>query len=112
MVMLESNIDDMNPQIYDVVIERLLTGGALDVTLTPVIMKQGRPGIILGVLAKQEHLDYSDRNYLSGDDDLRSPVSRSRPSNPFAQCNHGNNEVRPRFREGCDAKRRYNTPIG
>ena len=57
VVMLESNIDDMNPQIYDVVIERLLTGGALDVTLTPVIMKQGRPGIILGVLAKQEHLD-------------------------------------------------------
>ena len=49
-VMIETNIDDMNPQIYDVLIERLLHAGALDVTLTPVVMKQGRPGIILGAL--------------------------------------------------------------
>lgn len=56
-VMIETNLDDMNPQIYDILIERLLSGGALDVTLTPVIMKQGRPGIILGTLTTQEHLD-------------------------------------------------------
>lgn len=56
-VMIETNLDDMNPQIYDVVIERLLSGGALDVTLTPVIMKQGRPGIILGVLTTRDLVD-------------------------------------------------------
>ncbi len=56
-VMLETNLDDINPQIYDIVIERLLSGGALDVTLTPVIMKQGRPGIILAALTPQDHVD-------------------------------------------------------
>src|SRR5712691_656937 len=51
VVMLETNLDDMNPQGYDLLIERLLARGALDVTLTPVIMKRGRPGIVLSVLA-------------------------------------------------------------
>ncbi len=51
VAMLETNLDDMNPQGYDLLIERLLAHGALDVTLTPVIMKRGRPGIVLSVLA-------------------------------------------------------------
>ena len=50
VAMLETNLDDMNPQGYDLLIERLLARGALDVTLTPVIMKRGRPGIVLNVL--------------------------------------------------------------
>jgi uncharacterized protein (TIGR00299 family) protein len=48
---LETNLDDMNPQGYELLIDRLLARGALDVTLTPVIMKRGRPGIVLSVLA-------------------------------------------------------------
>tara|TARA_B100000315_G_C14576723_1_gene588282 strand:- start:133 stop:1365 length:1233 start_codon:yes stop_codon:yes gene_type:complete len=56
-VMIETNLDDMNPQVYDLFIERLLSGGALDVTLTPVIMKKGRPGIILGVLTTHNHIN-------------------------------------------------------
>ncbi len=51
VAVLETNLDDMNPQGYDLLIERLLARGALDVTLTPVIMKRGRPGIVLSVLA-------------------------------------------------------------
>jgi hypothetical protein len=51
VAMLETNLDDMNPQGYDLLIERLLARGALDVTLAPVIMKRGRPGIVLSVLA-------------------------------------------------------------
>ena len=51
VAVLETNLDDMNPQAYDLLIERLLACGALDVTLTPVIMKRGRPGIVLSVLA-------------------------------------------------------------
>jgi hypothetical protein len=47
---ITSNIDDMNPEIYDYVIERLISGGALDVFLTPVIMKKNRPGVLLTVL--------------------------------------------------------------
>jgi len=50
IIVLETNLDDMNPQGYELLIERLLAHGALDVTLTPVIMKRGRPGIALSVL--------------------------------------------------------------
>lgn len=50
VTIIETNIDDMNPQVYEYVIERLFKAGALDVYLTQVIMKKGRPGIKLTVL--------------------------------------------------------------
>lgn len=50
-VLLETNIDDMIPEIYGYLIDRLLEAGARDAFLTPVIMKKGRPGIQLTVLA-------------------------------------------------------------
>jgi len=52
MIEIETNIDDLNPQIYDHVVERLLTAGARDVTITPTIMKKGRPGVTLSVIAE------------------------------------------------------------
>ena len=55
VIQLETNIDDMNPQLYEAVMERLFEHGALDVSLTPTIMKRNRPGIILTVLANPEH---------------------------------------------------------
>ena len=55
VIQLETNIDDMNPQLYEAVMERLFENGALDVSLTPTIMKRNRPGIILTVLANPEH---------------------------------------------------------
>ncbi len=55
VIQLETNIDDMNPQLYDTVMERLFENGALDVCMTPTIMKRNRPGIILTVLAHPEH---------------------------------------------------------
>ncbi len=56
-LLLETNIDNLNPEIYPYVIERLLEAGALDAYLVPIIMKKGRPGIILSVLcaAGREH---------------------------------------------------------
>lgn len=50
-VILEANIDDMNPQFYSNLIDLLLNAGALDVTLTPTQMKKNRPGIILQILS-------------------------------------------------------------
>lgn len=47
---LECNIDDMNPELYEYIMELLFKEGALDVYLTPIIMKKGRPGIKLNVL--------------------------------------------------------------
>jgi len=51
VVTIETNIDDMNPQVYPVLIERLLAAGAHDAYLIPIIMKKGRPGILLSVMA-------------------------------------------------------------
>jgi len=47
----------MNPQLYEPLMEALFHEGALDVYLTPVQMKRGRPGILLTVLAKEADRD-------------------------------------------------------
>lgn len=49
--MIEANIDDMNPEYYNRVIERLLDSGALDVYISNVLMKKNRPGTVLHVLS-------------------------------------------------------------
>ncbi len=54
---LETNLDDVNPQIYEYIMEQLFAREALDVTLTPVIMKRGRPGVVLTCLAAPAQLD-------------------------------------------------------
>lgn len=54
---LETNIDDMNPEIYPFLLEQLEQAGAVDSYLTPVIMKKGRPGILLTVMALEERID-------------------------------------------------------
>jgi uncharacterized protein (TIGR00299 family) protein len=51
VVTVEAEIDDMNPQIFGVVMDRLLAEGALDVFYTPIQMKKNRPGTLLTVIA-------------------------------------------------------------
>jgi len=51
MVQLETNIDDMNPQFYGYIMEKLFAAGAKDVYLTPIQMKKNRPGTLMGVIA-------------------------------------------------------------
>jgi hypothetical protein len=51
VVVIECEIDDMNPQIFGVLMDRLLEEGALDVFYTPVQMKKNRPGTLLTVIA-------------------------------------------------------------
>ena len=57
VVQVETNLDDVNPQTYEYVMEQLFARGALDVTLAPVIMKRGRPGIVVTCLAAPAQLD-------------------------------------------------------
>jgi uncharacterized protein (TIGR00299 family) protein len=52
MLVIETNIDDMNPQFYDHVMERLFAAGARDVFLAPIQMKKNRPGTLLRVIAE------------------------------------------------------------
>ncbi|HXQ22510.1 MAG TPA: nickel pincer cofactor biosynthesis protein LarC [Candidatus Acidoferrales bacterium] len=53
MVVVETNIDDYNPELYDYVMDRLFACGAHDVYLTPVHMKKNRPGIVLSVVCAE-----------------------------------------------------------
>jgi len=54
VTVIECEIDDMNPQIFGVVMEQLHAAGALDVFYTPVQMKKNRPGTLLTVVARPE----------------------------------------------------------
>lgn len=51
VAVLEATIDDLNPEFYEHVLDRLLDAGARDVFLAPVVMKKSRPGTMLRVLA-------------------------------------------------------------
>ena len=52
--LLETNIDDMNPQFFEHLMDQLFAAGALDVWMTPITMKKSRPGIALSVLCPAE----------------------------------------------------------
>ncbi len=63
IIVIETNIDDMNPQLYESVMENLFKAGALDVFLTQIIMKKSRPGIKLTVLCIESKEAELSRDY-------------------------------------------------
>jgi pyridinium-3,5-bisthiocarboxylic acid mononucleotide nickel chelatase len=65
MVVIETNIDDMNPELYDYVFDRLLAAGARDVFLSPIQMKKNRPATLLRVIAEPKDRDALARTILS-----------------------------------------------
>jgi uncharacterized protein (DUF111 family) len=54
MVVLEANIDDMNPEFFEAAVEALFAAGARDVTLGAITMKRGRPAALLTVIAQPD----------------------------------------------------------
>ena len=56
VMVVETNIDDMNPQFYDYIMERFLKMGTKEVFLTPVLMKKNRPATLLTVICSSEKL--------------------------------------------------------
>lgn len=66
MLLMQVNIDDMNPELTSHVMEKLFAAGANDVYWIPIIMKKGRPGLMLNVLVEEarlsamEHIVFSE----------------------------------------------------
>ena len=54
---LETNLDDLSPEITGATMEKLLRAGALDVWLAPIQMKKSRPGVLLSVLCEEDALE-------------------------------------------------------
>jgi hypothetical protein len=57
VAVIEANIDDCTPQVLGYTMDRLFKSGALDVTMSPLLMKKSRPGTMLSVIAKTEDRD-------------------------------------------------------
>src|SRR3989344_1407372 len=57
IMVMETNIDNMNPEVFPYVIERLMKNGALDAYTTPIRMKKNRIGIKITALSDKNHLD-------------------------------------------------------
>lgn len=57
IMVIEANLDDMNPQIYGYLMDRMLAQGAVDIFYTPIYMKKNRPGILLTVLTDAIHIE-------------------------------------------------------
>lgn len=55
-VLIETNIDDMNPEFYDYIMDKLFFKGALDVFLTPIQMKKNRPAHMLSIIVYEQNL--------------------------------------------------------
>ncbi len=56
-IVLETNLDDLNPEVYAYVLEQLLSAGAQDAWLTPVLMKKGRPAVTVSVLCSPQRVE-------------------------------------------------------
>lgn len=75
---LEANVDDMQPQHFELALERVLAAGAFDVWLTPVTMKKSRPAILIGAVAPLEREADVARALLENTSSLGVRVKRER----------------------------------
>jgi len=57
LTVIETNVDDMNPEFFEHVMEQLFAAGALDVYYTPIVMKKSRPATLLSVLAEPARVE-------------------------------------------------------
>jgi hypothetical protein len=86
-LLIETNIDDMNPQFFAPLSDRLFAAGALDVWLTPVTMKKGRPATVVSVIAPAGRRDAVVRTLIVETTTLGvrvSPIARTKALRAFA----------------------------
>ncbi len=97
VILVETNMDDINPQLIPPVIERILAVGATDAFVIPVLMKKGRPGFLLSVLASETHLNAIALEIFSQTTTLGlriQPVQRMKVRRELKKVNTSFGEVR------------------
>lgn len=100
-LLLETNIDDMNPQFYEPLSERLFAAGALDVWLTPVTMKKGRPATVVSAIVPADRRDQVERAFFIESTTIgvrATPVSRTRAPRRFETVSTRWGDVRLKLR--------------
>jgi uncharacterized protein (TIGR00299 family) protein len=76
IVIVETNVDDMNPELLPVLIAQVITDGAKDAFLTPVLGKKGRPGHVVTVLCDESSLSNVVHNLFSASTTLGIRIRR------------------------------------
>ena len=94
VLQVETTIDDMSPQLYETLIERVFDAGALDVFLQPVIMKRGRPGVVVTALCVPEKRRRPVPCAVRRDDDDRRALVGVAPGSPAARDGRGDDGLR------------------
>jgi uncharacterized protein (TIGR00299 family) protein len=100
-LLLETNIDDMNPQFYEPLSERLFAAGALDVWLTTVTMKKGRPATVVSAIIPADRRDEVERTLFLESTTIgvrAMPVSRTRALRRFETVTTRWGDVRLKLR--------------
>ena len=77
VAILETNLDDLAPNLMAALVEDLMMAGALDVTVTPALMKKGRPGHLLAVICEPSQAAGLSRQILRSSTSFGLRVSRS-----------------------------------
>lgn len=104
-VLVECTIDDMNPEMYEFVMNVLFNAGAHDVFLTPIIMKKSRPGIELSVLCGTDYADTIEELLLTETSTFgvrRYPVRKTMLERDFSEVptKYGNVRVKNAYFKG------------
>jgi uncharacterized protein (TIGR00299 family) protein len=100
-LLLETNIDDMNPQFYEPLSERLFAAGALDVWLTPITMKKGRPATVVSAIVPADRRAEVERTLFLESTTIgvrATPISRTRTPRRFETVTTRWGDVRLKLR--------------
>jgi pyridinium-3,5-bisthiocarboxylic acid mononucleotide nickel chelatase len=107
-VVLEANVDDLDPRLWPVVLDRLLAAGAWDAWLSPILMKKGRPAHTVHVLGAPDDADTLEGVVFTETTTLgvrRVPVTRSALERAWVEIDVGLDDARVRIKVGHRAGR-------
>ncbi|MFM9108648.1 MAG: nickel pincer cofactor biosynthesis protein LarC [Chloroflexota bacterium] len=100
-LVLETNVDDMNPQFIELLMERLFAAGALDAWITPITMKKGRPAVTVSALCAADQRAAIEDTLIEQSTTLgvrAAPVDRTRAARRFETVTTRWGDVRLKLR--------------